>query len=88
VHARIRHTFPLEMAEVVWGDGAGTHRKIVPLTETHAFGDFSFSTEVDAANWKWARFAVWDVAADGAFTNPALLGSPQGARIRAYNRAY
>ena len=26
--------------------------------------------EADAPGWKWARLAVWDVAADGAFTNP------------------
>jgi hypothetical protein len=70
VHARITHTFPLEMAEVVWGDGFRTYRKAIPLTETHPFGDFPFSTEIDGGNWTWARFAVWDVAADGAFINP------------------
>jgi hypothetical protein len=26
--------------------------------------------EVAAPGWTWARLAVWDVAADGAFTNP------------------
>jgi hypothetical protein len=25
---------------------------------------------VKAPGWKWARIAVWDVAANGAFTNP------------------
>jgi len=70
VRARVRHTFPLEMAEIVWGDGKQTHRKTIPLTETHAFGDFAFSAEADAGDWKWARLAVWDVAADGAFVNP------------------
>ena len=34
VRARIQHTFPLETAEIVWGDGAETFRKIVPLNET------------------------------------------------------
>jgi len=70
VRARIRHTFPLEMAEIVWGDGSETHRKTIPLTETRAFGDFSFSAEAEGGDWKWARLAVWDVAADGAFVNP------------------
>jgi hypothetical protein len=70
VRARIQHTLPLEMAEIVWGDGSQTHRKTIPLTETRPFGDFSFSAEADAGNWKWARFAVWDIAADGAFVNP------------------
>jgi len=70
VRARIQHTFPLNMAEVVWGNGSETHRKIIPLTETRPFGGFTFSTEVESADWKWARFAVWDIAADGAFVNP------------------
>ena len=42
VQARIQHTFPLEMAEIVWGDGKQTYRKTIPLTETHPFGDFTF----------------------------------------------
>jgi hypothetical protein len=70
VQARIENTFPLQMAEVVWGDGSQTYRKTIPLTETRPFSDFQFSTEVEAANWKWARFAVWDVASNGAFINP------------------
>jgi len=32
--------------------------------------DFVFTGEADGGSWKWARFAVWDVAADGAFVNP------------------
>jgi len=70
VRARIRHTFPLDQAEIVWGDGATTHRKSIPLTETRPFGDFVFSGEAEGGDWKWARFSVWDVAADGAFVNP------------------
>jgi hypothetical protein len=70
VRARIRHTFPLEMAEIVWGDGQRTFRKTVALTETRAFGDFAFTAEAEGGNWKWARLAVWDVAANGAFVNP------------------
>jgi hypothetical protein len=70
VKAHIQHTFPLEMAEIVWGDGSQTYRKTIPLGETHPFGDFQFSGEAEGGNWKWARFAVWDVAADGAFVNP------------------
>ncbi|MFN7992309.1 MAG: hypothetical protein U0Q18_01825 [Bryobacteraceae bacterium] len=76
VHARVQHTLPLEMAEIVWGDGSQTYRKIVPLTETGPFGDFSFSAEAEAKAWKWARFAVWDVAADGAFVNPVPRSRP------------
>ena len=70
VQARIRHTFPLEMAEIVWGDGRQTYRKQMPLSETHAFGDFTFRDNAEGGDWTWARIAVWDVAGNGAFVNP------------------
>jgi len=63
-------TFPLRMAEIVWGDGSAIHHKIIPLEETREFGHATFQWTAEAKNWKWARLAVWDVAGDGAFTNP------------------
>lgn len=66
----VDHTFPLRMAEIVWGDGSATHRKIIPLGQTREFSHTRFEWTAEAANWKWARLAVWDVAGDGAFTNP------------------
>src|SRR6185369_12652886 len=30
VTAKVRNTFPLEMVEIVWGDGDQTYRKIFP----------------------------------------------------------
>jgi hypothetical protein len=68
--ARIRHTFPLEMAELVWGGSQQVFHKTVPLTETHSFGDFTFRADAPGGNWKWARLAVWDAAGNGAFVNP------------------
>lgn len=70
VDARIRSTFPLRMAEVVWGDGAETHRKIIDLSSTPAFDEHAYTWSVETPGWKWARLAVWDVAGDGAFTQP------------------
>ncbi|MEO7653344.1 MAG: hypothetical protein ABIZ80_23035 [Bryobacteraceae bacterium] len=64
------YTLPLRFAEVVWGDGAETHRKIFPLDKTREFGRQSFDFTLEAKGWKWARIAVWDVAGDGAFINP------------------
>jgi hypothetical protein len=54
----------------VWGDGSAISRKIIPLEETREFGHMKSQWTVEAKNWKWARLAVWDVAGDGAFTNP------------------
>jgi hypothetical protein len=70
VKARISSTFPLRIAELVWGDGVHTQRQIIDLQSTPAFDDHAYSWLVETPGWKWARFAVWDVAGDGAFTNP------------------
>jgi hypothetical protein len=63
-------TFPLRMAEIVWGDGAATHHHMIPLDDTREFGKRQFRWQADAPGWKWARLAIWDVAGNGAFTNP------------------
>jgi len=70
VSARITSTFPLRVAELVWGDGVKTQRKLIDLDSTPAFDDHEYSWTVGTPGWTWARFAVWDVAGDGAFTNP------------------
>ncbi|MCU1324265.1 MAG: hypothetical protein JWM43_3914 [Acidobacteriaceae bacterium] len=63
-------TFPLRIAEVVWGDGKTTHTEQFDLDTTHEFEQHSFRWSVKASNWKWARVAVWDIAGGGAFSNP------------------
>jgi hypothetical protein len=70
IHAKITHTFPLRMAEVVWGDGEKTSRVTIPLEETREFEDTSIDRKIETPNRKWARFAVWDIAGNGAMTNP------------------
>jgi len=70
VAAKISSTFPLRVAELVWGDGAKTHRQLIDLNSTPAFDDHVYSWLLETPGWTWARFAVWDVAGDGAFTNP------------------
>jgi hypothetical protein len=69
-HVSASYTFPLHIAEIVWGDGTQTQRKIIPLDTTREFGSGSFDWTLDAPGWKWARLAVWDIAGNGAFTNP------------------
>lgn len=70
VNARISSTFPLRIAELVWGDGVTTHRQRIDLASTPAFDNHDYSWTIETPGWTWARFAVWDVAGDGAFTNP------------------
>jgi hypothetical protein len=74
VRARIRWTFPLRFAEVVWSDGTATQHSSFPLDNTRPFGESLYEWSVEAKDWKWARFAVWDIAANGAFINPVWRG--------------
>jgi len=70
VHARLQWTFPLALTEIIWSDGAITHRETPAIENTHEFGQNEFIWTIPAKDWKWARLAVWDVAGDGALTNP------------------
>jgi hypothetical protein len=71
--ADVEWTFPLEFAEVVWGDGQKTDRLIIPLADLPAFGKHHFAIPFDGTGKKWVRFAVWDSAGDGAFVQPIKL---------------
>jgi hypothetical protein len=70
VSAKVTSTFPLRIAEIVWGDGSATHRTIVDLQSAPPFDDHQYEWSAETPGWTWARFAVWDVAGDGAFSNP------------------
>ena len=70
VSARVTSTFPLRIAEIVWGDGKETHHTVIDLQSSPAFDDHQYSWSAKTPGWTWARFAVWDIAGDGAFSNP------------------
>jgi hypothetical protein len=71
--ADVEWTFPLEFVELVWGDGNATHRQMIPVTGMAPFGRHQFRIPFDRAGKKWVRFAVWDSAGNGAFTQPVHL---------------
>lgn len=73
VVAEVEWNFPLEFVEVVWGDGAKTGRKVLPTTDLGAFGSKEFRLSFDGEGRKWVRFAAWDSAGNGAFTQPVHL---------------
>ncbi len=68
--ADVEWTFPLRIAEIVWGDGKATHYQTVSLSDTREFGKQRFTWSAKTPGWKWARLAVWDIAGNGAFTTP------------------
>ena len=74
--ADVEWTFPLDFVEVVWGDGQRTDRQIISTTELPAFGRHHFEIPLEATGKKWVRFAAWDVAGNGALSQPVKLARP------------
>lgn len=70
VRVRARWRFPLSFALVVWSNGDIRTQKVMPLDTTRPFGEAAFDWKIDAPDWKWVRLEVWDIAGNGAFTNP------------------
>ncbi len=70
IAADVEWTFPLAFMEVVSGDGKTVSMQIIPATDTLAFGTKKLSIPFDATGKKWVRFAIWDVAGNGAFVQP------------------
>ena len=74
----VETTFPLAFAEVIWGDAKGIHRERIDTSETIEFGMISIKHLVPALkNANWARLEVWDIARNGAFTQPMIPAEAQ-----------
>lgn len=71
--AEAEWTFPPEFAEFVWSDGNTVDRQTISLSDKAPFSSQKFRLPFDAAGKKWVRFAVWDSAGNGAFTQPVHL---------------
>jgi hypothetical protein len=66
-------TFPLNFAEIVSGDGSKVYRNRINLNQTKAFGTNRFDFKVNLKDRKWVRIELWDIAANGAFTQQVWL---------------
>jgi hypothetical protein len=71
--AEAEWTFPPEFAELVWSDGKTVDRQVIPLSEMGPFTSHKFRVPFDATGKKWVRFALWDSAGNGVFTQPVHL---------------
>lgn len=69
----INWTFPLHFAEIISGDGKNVYRDQINLDSTYAFGEKVFTFNIILKNRTWVRAEVWDVAANGAFTQSVWL---------------
>jgi len=73
LRAELEWTFPLAFAEIISGDGQSIQRQRIDLTDTQSFGKRSLRIPVALKNQKWVRLEVWDIAANGAFTQPVWI---------------
>ena len=76
ISADLEFTYPLEFVEVVWGDGKKVESQVVRATDTTAHGTKKIAIPLDATGKAWVRFAAWDSAGNGAFTQPSWLNAP------------
>lgn len=71
--AEAEWTFPPEFAELVWSDGKTVERKRIDLKKEAPGTSHKFRIPFDPTGKKWVRFAVWDSAGNGAFTQPQTI---------------
>lgn len=71
--AQLEWTFPLAFAEIVSGDGKEVYRQHIDLGDTRPFGTRALRVPIDLRGRKWARLEVWDVATNGAYTQPIWI---------------
>ena len=73
ITADVEWTFPMAFMEIVTGDGKTVSKQVISATDMQAFGTRKLSLPFNAAGKKWVRFAMWDVAGNGGFTQPQWL---------------
>jgi hypothetical protein len=76
VVADVEWTFPLEFAEVIWNEGDKIKRHSISLAETREHGRKQFTFPINLSSATWARFEVWDIARNGAWTQTTWLKEP------------
>ena len=69
----VQWTFPLNFAEIISGDGKNVYRHSINLDETLSFGSKTIRLPLNLKGRSWVRLEVWDIAADGAFTQTIWL---------------
>ena len=73
LQADITWTFPLAFADVISGDGREVYRERIDLADTGPFGRRTLKLAPDLRGRHWVRLEVWDIAANGAFTQPVWI---------------
>lgn len=71
--ASLEWTYPLSHLEIVSGDGSRIMRERIDLSETAEFGKLNMDERINLSGRKWVRIEVWDIAKNGAFTQPVWI---------------
>ncbi|MES2660372.1 MAG: hypothetical protein V4689_17240 [Verrucomicrobiota bacterium] len=74
LEADLEWTFPLAFANVITGNGKQTFYQRIDLSDTESFGKKKVSLPLDLKGRNWVRFEAWDIAGNGAFTQPVWIG--------------
>ena len=73
LEATLEWTFPLAFAEIISGDGQEVFRQRIDLRDTEPFGTRQLRIPLEAKKRTWVRLEVWDLATNGAFTQPVWV---------------
>jgi hypothetical protein len=66
-------TFPLRFVELISGDGSRLFRERVDCSHTVPFGEQTIRMNPELRGRKWVRVEAWDIAGNGAFSQPVWL---------------
>jgi hypothetical protein len=65
--------FPLRFAEIVSGNGRSVDRQRIDLSGEPAFSRATWTLRPNLKSCRRVRFEVWDIAANGSFSQPVWL---------------
>lgn len=73
LNTQLEWTYPLSHLEIVSGNGTEVFRKRIDLSDTKEFGEREVNQHINLTNRTWVRMEVWDIARNGAFTQPVWI---------------
>jgi hypothetical protein len=71
--ASLEWTYPLSHMNIVSGDGDEVYKERIELADSEEFGSRTLPLKTDLRGRSWVRIEVWDIARNGAFTQPVWI---------------
>lgn len=73
IEMSLEWTYPLSHLTIVSGDGTDVFRDNFDLSATTEFDDTYIRIDADLRGRSWVRLEAWDIARNGAFTQPVWI---------------